>query len=566
MSGTHCRALLGLAILWMLFAPLLNSQAQAPAGTATPEPVVVKLILLPTNDQLTIFVASTRWVNLQGLKLRVIQPFREDILHEWFTELIEDGPAQPNACFIFQKDGTRPPLPYMCPQEFTFKKWVAPSDVFWYNPVTEKLQAIEVLNSDVRVSICNPSAVLCEVQYVAPEKPRLPIRTRSIRVKLSLSESCELAPADYWTQVIGSNEEHYKGIVQEIQFGRATFSEETAQAALARDQLDLVISGECQGGTFALHAAARAQRDEVAEAPDTRVESPLADLKRALEFTRAMIAYAHGDYTQTTGAFSRLRSTGTEAEFAQFTFLRGNSLLLSGDYEGAVSAYDLALRSDFRPGLAAYNNRLVAQVNAILVKDTGQAPLAPPAVCATLAQPGASDLFQAAPAPLKALTYFNLAEAVYLLRDECLKAEPKPRSQSQFCTDAEQALAAQVGWSRTHALVVMCQPIAFYYSAYTRPANVDAAQLQHALDTLSQEVRDREPALPAVYLWRGALELLKSDSPRQAAPYFECYRRLARQRRVKLESDLNREIALIPPPERLFDLSELPCREVLASP
>lgn len=126
------------------------------------------LRLFMTHESFTLVVDEA--VNLNGLQFRVVAATgtRTEALTDFFDILqLTGGVAQAGDCYVLVKDGAAPPLAGVCKVPArTFKRNVAPADVFWYDSVGETLLSVAIDQNGVTTDqVCPASEQECGIRY-----------------------------------------------------------------------------------------------------------------------------------------------------------------------------------------------------------------------------------------------------------------------------------------------------------------------------------------------------------------------------------------------------------------
>ena len=150
--------------------------------------------LLIERNSMVVYIAATQPLSLDGLAFRVINTlgdFETRNLSESFSILrLTDSIAQPGSCFVYSLASENPVLPSVCRDpNFVFRLDVPPSDVFWFDFISNRQRDIAILSNDKATgAICPASSVDCRLTYVgreaiasAPELPETSTSTVLIR-------------------------------------------------------------------------------------------------------------------------------------------------------------------------------------------------------------------------------------------------------------------------------------------------------------------------------------------------------------------------------------------------
>lgn len=150
---------------------LIPTTPASPSDTPVPQtpPTTLpsgeaNLRLFMTRESFTLVVDEA--VNLSGLQFRVVG--RTETLTDLFDILqLTGGMAQTGDCYVLVKNGAAPPLAGACAVEArTFKRNVAPADVFWYDSVGETLLSVAIdQNGAATGQVCPASEQECGIRY-----------------------------------------------------------------------------------------------------------------------------------------------------------------------------------------------------------------------------------------------------------------------------------------------------------------------------------------------------------------------------------------------------------------
>jgi hypothetical protein len=182
--------------------PASDTPPPPPGDTLTPlaelptlPPSAVNLRLFATRDSFTLAVVEA--VNLSALQFRVVETdsIRSAAMTGFFDILqLTGGAAQAGDCYVLVKDGAAPPLASACgiPAR-TFKRNVAPADVFWFDDVGEQQRDVAIYQGEVATGqICPGSAAECGIQFALPA------------AQLSITAACDGADAVFYVSNTGA--------------------------------------------------------------------------------------------------------------------------------------------------------------------------------------------------------------------------------------------------------------------------------------------------------------------------------------------------------------------------
>ena len=165
--------------LLMTDTPGVKTDTPAPLITATPTLIIIDptrpvvsntpasatLRLFATRDSLTLVVDEA--VNLNGLQFQTVGASTITVMALFDGLQLTGGDTQIGDCYVLVKDGAAPPLAGACAVEArTFKRNVAPADVFWYDSVGETLLSVAIdQNGAATGQVCPASEQECGIRY-----------------------------------------------------------------------------------------------------------------------------------------------------------------------------------------------------------------------------------------------------------------------------------------------------------------------------------------------------------------------------------------------------------------
>ncbi len=157
--------------IWMTLVVLLFS-VQFSSAQEEPE---ANIHLLIERNSMVVYISAIQPLSLNGMAFRVINTlgdFETRNLSESFSILrLTDSIAQPGACFVYSLAGENPVLPSVCRDpNLVFRLEVPPSDVFWFDFISNRQRDIAIISNDKATgAICPASSVDCRVSYVGTE-------------------------------------------------------------------------------------------------------------------------------------------------------------------------------------------------------------------------------------------------------------------------------------------------------------------------------------------------------------------------------------------------------------
>ena len=139
-------------------------------ASATPDSG--QLHVFAARESLTLFVPKA--TSLSGFQFGVIinGSLKLLTLTDTFDSLkLTGGQANPNDCYIYQADGTTPPLSQSCKGQ-VFRYNIPIADVFWYDSVTQQPRDLAIFSANQSTGIiCSATNPDCAVNWVPSPSP-----------------------------------------------------------------------------------------------------------------------------------------------------------------------------------------------------------------------------------------------------------------------------------------------------------------------------------------------------------------------------------------------------------
>jgi hypothetical protein len=170
----------GLFILFLLLlaTPTLAQETTPVTETPTATPLPVTLRLFAERETLTLYVATSEPISLNGLEFRVLDDQGNVLtipLTQGFDVLrLRGGIAESGSCLSYRLAGSVLPLPTVCTRRnLIFQRDVSRADIFWYDFVLNQPRTIVVVGSGLAVTgaTCAPNIPDCTVQWYIPPTP-----------------------------------------------------------------------------------------------------------------------------------------------------------------------------------------------------------------------------------------------------------------------------------------------------------------------------------------------------------------------------------------------------------